>query len=275
MSDIHLVGGVATTTVNTPSNTNSRNNKRQASESPTNFSPPTSKIRTAPADNMALTAENFVALLTDSTVVTALKNVFASVITDYLDNANTKIKLLETELAKCKEQKTEQANIINELQKENMVLRAVQEESEQYSRRNSVRLWTDKPEEPNENTDEIVLEHARKIGASINLDDICRSHRVGRPLRGKNRAIIVKFISYNKRKEFYKNRKNDNRVYISEDLTKQRSTLLYKARELRRRQKISQCWSADGRIFVRGLSDGDTKAGTKLIKSEDDFSEFI
>ena len=117
-----MVGGVATTTVNKPSNTNSRNNKRQASESPTNFSPPTSNIRTEPADNMALTAENFVALLTDSTVVTALKNVFASVITDYLDNANTKIKLLETELAKCKEQKTEQANIINVLQKENKVL---------------------------------------------------------------------------------------------------------------------------------------------------------
>ena len=84
----------------------------------------------------------------------------------------------------------------------------------------------------------------------------------------------MKFISCIKRKEFYKNRKNDNQVYISEDLTKQRSTLLYKARELRRRQKISQCWSADGRIFVWGLSDGDTKAGTKLIKSEKDFSEF-
>ena len=148
------------------------------------------------------------------------------------------------------------------------------DELEQYGRRNSVRMWSKSEEKTGENTDQIVLEHAQKIGASIAAGDISRSHRVGRPRTGTTRAIIVKFVSYNKRREFYSKRKNDQDVFISEDLTKRRSELLYKARLLRKSKQISQCWSADGRILVRGPPASDRLGVIKKINFEQDLSQF-
>ena len=49
-------------------------------------------------------------------------------------------------------------------------------------------------------------------------------------------------------------------VYISEDLT----NLLYKARILKREEKIKQCWSYDGRIYIKKNNEE-----TKVVHSVD------
>ena len=80
---------------------------------------------------------------------------------------------------------------------------------EQYSRRNSLRI-SGIPEEPDENTDQRVIQLAGGLGIDISPNDIDRSHRVGKleldrgrtgrgPLKTKRRKrdILVKFARYN------------------------------------------------------------------------------
>ena len=55
-----------------------------------------------------------------------------------------------------------------------------EDEREQYSRRNSLRFWTDITEEKEENTDAIAVSCAEKLRVKIKPEDICISHRVGK-----------------------------------------------------------------------------------------------
>ena len=117
----------------------------------------------------------------------------------------------------------------------------------------SVRLWTDEIEKDGEDTDAIVMDTARKLNVPLDEKQIGRSHRVGRRVPGKPRAIIVKFTSYNMRRKFYQARKRTtgSGVFISEDLTKRRSNIMYIARGLKRDNLIHSCWTTDGRMYVR------------------------
>ena len=129
---------------------------------------------------------------------------------------------------------------------------------EQYSRRSCLRISGIR-ESLNEDTDKIVLDVAKDIGASISPSDIDRSHRVGKPRDGKPREIIVKMSTYKARQTLISNRKKlkDTRrnVYINEDLTKARKNIAFECRKLLKDQRINQTWTYDGRIFLRDKSD--------------------
>ena len=104
------------------------------------------------------------------------------------------------------------------------------DELEQYDRRNSLRLSLNTKQEEVENTDKIVVN-----GVDIECSDISRSHRVGRP-GSKPRPILVTFVSYRMREKLYSNRKKMvKNTYISEDLTRYRQGLFYKARQEQKR----------------------------------------
>ena len=74
-------------------------------------------------------------------------------------------------------------------------LEASQDDSEQYSRRNSLRI-SNVEETADENTDRIVLNIGNAIDADLNMEAIDRSHRVGKPVTGKTRD---KFATYRAR----------------------------------------------------------------------------
>ena len=93
------------------------------------------------------------------------------------------------------------------------------------------------------------------------LPQIVRSHRVGKEQTGKSRAIIVKFTSYRARRSVYSARRKCKDVFVSKDLTKKRSQLLFQARQLKRGQKIHSCWSRDGRLYIRELNDWGANTG--------------
>lgn len=80
--------------------------------------------------------------------------------------------------------------------------------AEQYSRRNCLKI-TGVPESIEGSTDDYVCNLARAIDVDLSIEDIDRSHRLGK-LRNapdqKPRDIIVKFVSYRKRALFYKAR---------------------------------------------------------------------
>ena len=72
--------------------------------------------------------------------------------------------------------------------------RDVFDEHEQYSRRNSLRIWIKEKETPGEVTNQVVTDYAKKVGVELQPGDIDRTHRVGKP-GDKPRPIIVKFTS--------------------------------------------------------------------------------
>jgi hypothetical protein len=101
------------------------------------------------------------------------------------------------------------------------------------------------------------------IGSNVELSDIDRSHRIGKPNSTKPRPIIVKFTSYRTRSTVFKNRSklklNGYRdIYVNEDLTKNRSNILFKARMLVKAKKLESAWSSDGTILIK-VNEGSIK----------------
>ena len=145
---------------------------------------------------------------------------------------------------------------------------------EMYGRRNGVRIHGI-PEKLGENTDEIVINLAKKVGANIPDFALGRSHRVGPKDSTKKRPIIAKFISHNykvallKHKKNLKEQKNCEDVYINEDLTSTRAKWAQRARNLKKQDKIQATWTRDGIIFVKHKDiDKDTPGPVDRVSSE-------
>lgn len=141
------------------------------------------------------------------------------------------------------------------------VLERAADQAEQYSRRNNIRI-SGCPELGNEDTDNIVLKIASDIGSDLQLHEIDRSHRVGKPgeHRTRPRDIIVKFTSYRARQKLYKMRaalkdKGYERTFLNEDLTQYRSKVLYEARKLVKADRAKGAWSSDGNILIKDYDD--------------------
>lgn len=120
---------------------------------------------------------------------------------------------------------------------------------EMYTRRNSLRIFGIE-ECDKENTDDLVLQVAEKISVPLGLCDIDRSHRVGPKVPGKKRPIIVKFVSYRKRREMFqvKRRLKGQGITIREDLTRARLEVLHEAI---RRFDTRNVWTEDGTVMIR------------------------
>ena len=105
------------------------------------------------------------------------------------------------------------------------------------SRRNSIRI-SGLPNAKNEDSDKLVLEIAKAIKAEISPADIDRSYRVGKERKDNTRDLLIKFTTYRARERFIRARSNlkghekFGDLFINENLTKRRSDLLYKARQL-------------------------------------------
>ena len=137
---------------------------------------------------------------------------------------------------------------------------------EQYTRRNSLRV-AGIAEKDDESTDMLITNLCSDLGVPLETHHIDRSHRVGKPdepidpaTTPKPRPIIVKFISYRYRQQFYRARydlknKGHKGVFVNEDLTKYRNNLLYKARMLVKDKKLKNAWSSDGSIFIKDNHD--------------------
>lgn len=205
----------------------------QIASSPTGLTPPQSR----PKLDGDFTAQ-LVKALCDPRVVHALTDILVSPLLEQLEAKDEQIKELSAEVTGLRSEVDHLTNAVDEL--------------EQYGRRNAVRIWSrSMPERPGENTDDLVQDYARQAGIELPPHSIARSHRVGKPSAGKVRPIIVKFATYNTRKLVYDARKNCTDVFVSEDLTRVRSSILYKARLERKAGRFKHCWTTDGRINIR------------------------
>jgi hypothetical protein len=174
---------------------------------------------------------------------------------------------------------SEMKSEINILKKEIEILKSKtldlntrQEEAEQYSRKNNVRIGN-YTEKQSENVTDIVIDIASKIGSNISKSDIDNCHRLGKKKSDsqKTRDIIVKFTSYRAKSEFIKGRKKlkekHENIFINEDLTKYRSDIAYEARLLKKdtHSSIISTWTFNGCIYVQTKND----EVQKITKKED------
>lgn len=197
-----------------------------------------------------------------------------------LEGLQTKVKSLETENA---ELKTENADLKLKVMK----LETAFEGAEQYSRRNCLKI-SGVPETIDVSTDDYVCNLARAIDVDLSINDIDRSHRLGKPAtedepRTKPRDIVVKFVSYRTRAQFYKARvltksRGYRGVFVNEHLTKTRGFLMYEARRRVKSKQLKSAWSIDGNVLAK-LNDADPDAnfdGTVLrITSVNDLPAYV
>lgn len=158
---------------------------------------------------------------------------------DTIDKNTAVISQLQDALA---EKDNKIAMLESKLSKQN-------DELEQYQRRQCLRIFG-VPEANEEDTDKLAIDIAAKIGVEVTLQDIDRSHRIGRKVDDRPRPVIVKFVSYRKRREVFSNKRQlkGSGITIREDLTKERFKLL---QECIAKYGLSNVWTLDGVIFVK------------------------
>lgn len=96
------------------------------------------------------------------------------------------------------------------------------------------------------------------------------------------RDIIVKFVSYRSKASVLTkmpmeklmadngNQPPHQRIYVREDLTKARATILYKTRHMKKNKLIKDTFSRDGRIVIKpAMSDR-----IVYVTNDDEFNKF-
>ena len=213
---------------------------------------------------------------TVKTMAQSVADVISSRFNSQLEALEDKNKTLSSEVTSLKDQVDTLTTTCNKLL-------TAQDEAEQYSRRNCLRI-SGIPETDEESTNTIMLMIASECDVNLDPSDIDRSHRLGKPRshssvpenkKNTPRDIIVKFTSYRSRARVFQSKKKlDNNsafpnTYINEDLTKTRSELLYKARKMKNNGRFKSAFSRDGRIFV--LDNNDRRQLITSAKNLDSF----
>ena len=126
---------------------------------------------------------------------------------------------------------------------------------EQYGRRCSVRMFN-VPQPPGGSCMNSALKVMNELlDVSIREEDIERCHVLGKPNDKGNRPIIVKFKSYKSKAAVFKARaklkKNPDKIFVSEDLTRKNHIIVQKLVELRKNGTIDLFWTIDGKINIK------------------------
>ena len=175
---------------------------------------------------------------------------------------DAKIKGLQTDNTKLQsrvdELETENADLradVADMQNEIDDVKWRGDELEQYSRRNSFRISGISEDDPR-STDQIAIDIANKYEIDIDIRDIDRSHRVGTKTVGKTRAILIKCTSYRAKRAFMEKKQDlGDDLYFNDDLTRHRSSLLYKARRIFKADRLNGAWSYNGKVYIKDAKD--------------------
>lgn len=202
-----------------------------------------------------------------SSFQTQMSSMVNSIVTGVLKGLELKVSVLEQENSRLREQvKTLETKVVN-LEDNIGKMELQNDKSNQYSRRNIIRV-SNIPETEGESTDKVVMDLITAIGAEVSIDQVDRTHRLGNPnfkppttsssnkKGSRPRDIIVKFVSYRARQKVYKLRSKlrdvgYNKVFINEELTRPRSDIFYKARQLVKSKSAVSAWTSDGVILIK------------------------
>ena len=109
-----------------------------------------------------------------------------------------------------------------------------------------------------------VINETMALRPPLSPHDLERSHRLGkRRYEHHTRPVIVRFSSDRVRDCVFRPRaslkahnteRRDKPIFINEDLTARRSKLAFATRQLKRQTKLTDCWTANGKILVKDNS---------------------
>lgn len=150
---------------------------------------------------------------------------------------------------------------------------------EQYTRRNSLRVFGIPEEEGEDTVSRTVsfINEKMKVEPPISIEDLDRVHRVSRKHAASNttssprpRPIIVKFATYRARHRVITKKASlkNTQFFVNEDLTPARSTMMYKARMMKQQGHIKDVWTHDGAIVIKD-KDGRIKYAHSLLQCAD------
>lgn len=224
-----------------------------SSTTPTSITLDSSSVRNVAAalkDMLKEELDEMVTKKTDTLARTIIEGVAAGL--------QTEINCLKSENEKLKSQNVELLERVEKLEYD-------ADASEQYSRRNSLRI-NGIPETKDGVTtdlDKYIMDICETARADITIADIDRIHRVGKPPAtdsSKPRSVIVKFATYRARRKVHILRRDILRqegIFVNEDLTRARSSLFYEARQLcnGKYRKLNGAWTSDGVILVKDRQD--------------------
>ena len=166
-------------------------------------------------------------------------------------------------------QREEKASFLKEIRKNHLE----REHQSQYTMRDTIRV-TGVPYKNGENTNDLVRRIAHSIGVFIKNEDISVSHRTGKRIAGRSRAIICRFTRRDTKYEIMQNRKlarhinvdddgNPVNIFIDEKLTPMRANVC----KLLRQEKVKH-HTKDGKIFI-------TKENTENLTVLDTTEDWI
>ena len=194
-------------------------------------------------------------------------------------NANQReTERLKTQLTKAETEKDTLRDELNHTRvklkdriKEMNKLDEKYDDLEQYSRKNSWEILC-VPEGAYTSTDEVVIRIGEAINVDIKPEDIEISHKLKRKT---SKLVIVKFVSHKVKSLLYKARtklknvktsdvfpsyvsasREDERIFINENLTNYRKELFWKANKMKKDNMITSTWTVDGKIFVKTSPSG-------------------
>ena len=126
------------------------------------------------------------------------------------------------------------------------------EELENYSRRNSVRIFgiPDKDTETVEDCAEKVIKLLQtNLELKVDIEHIDIAHRMGTYQKGRSRTIIVKFVSKRVKNMVIFNRRKlkGSQVVIIEDVSKDTQELM---KEALKKDETEKSWTKDGTIYA-------------------------
>ena len=125
-------------------------------------------------------------------------------------------------------------------------------DAEQYSRKNSVRIYGLCPSEGSNVVEAVIIFFKDKLGIDVKNTDICAAHPVkaGYGRMGKKTAILVKFLRSCDKISIIKARRKLKGLPFSvhEDLTKKNLTLLHKVRT---DSSVDDAWFASGSVWAK------------------------
>ena len=199
-------------------------------------------------------------VMSDGRVLQELKKqLYPTALYDKLDTLTSKLEGIAEQL-KAKD------DIISKLETTVNHLEQQLDAHEQYSRRANLRIQGIPEDGRGEDVESKVLtvvNKAMSLNPPLKSTDLERSHRLGRVVSGQDRprAVIVRFVSERVRDSVYRARtslkghndgkRQQDRLFINEDLTAKRATIAFKARDLKKQKKILDCWTHSGRILVK------------------------
>lgn len=175
-----------------------------------------------------------------------------------IQEKDERIRVLESQLAAVESTSAEAQSspVSGELEKAFSELSARCDSNEQHSRNYNLRV-SGIVVDDNLNPETLFCDIGRAIGVEIAPTDLRNCHLL-RPSRdGKKANLIATFRHYPTRTRFISARKalknvaQFKGVYINEDLTPPRYTLLRALLDCKHDKQIASCWSSHGNLFYK------------------------